>query len=103
EVEAVALAAREHADALLLVRSAEVERSDVGTRVDLASSDLHPLLAAADLLPDRLLGVEPVARLVDVGELHRLAEPQRARVGLLHARDHAKQRRLAGTVAADHA
>jgi hypothetical protein len=32
-------------------RSAEVERSDVGTRVDSRVADLHPLLAAADLLP----------------------------------------------------
>jgi hypothetical protein len=64
---------------------------------------LHALLAAGDLLPDRLARVERVARLVDVGELHGLAEPQRARVGLLLADDHAEQRRLAGAVAADHA
>ena len=64
----------------------EVERADVGARVDLAAADLHALLAAADLLPDGLLGIERVARLVDVGELHGLAEPQRARVGLLLAR-----------------
>ena len=47
--------------------------------------------------------VQRVARLVDVGELHRLADAQRARVGLLLADDHPEQRRLAGAVGADHA
>ena len=48
-------------------------------------------------------GVQRVARLVDVGELDRLAEAQRAAVGLLLAGDHAEQRRLAGAVGADDA
>ena len=48
-------------------------------------------------------GVERVARLVDVGELDRLAELERAAVGRLLAGDHPEQRRLAGAVGADHA
>ena len=47
--------------------------------------------------------VEPGARLVDVGELHRVADAERARVRLLLARDHAEERRLAGAVRPDHA
>ena len=48
-------------------------------------------------------GVERVARLIDVADLHGLAEPQRAAVGLLLPGDHPEQRRLAGAVRADHA
>ena len=38
--------------------------------------------AAGDLLEHGLVGIE-LARLIDVADLHGLAEPQRARVGLL--------------------
>jgi hypothetical protein len=61
------------------------------------------VVAAGDLLPDGLLRVERVARLVDVGQLDGVAELERAAVGLLLAGDHPKQRRLAGAVGADHA
>ena len=47
--------------------------------------------------------IERVAALIDVADLHRLAEPQRAAVGLLLPGDHPEQRRLAGAVRADHA
>ena len=50
-----------------------------------------------------LFGSSARARLVDVAELHRVAEPQLARVGLLLAGDHPEERRLAGAVRADHA
>src|SRR5690606_22239502 len=57
----------------------------------------------ADLLPDRLLVVERVAGLIDVRELHRVADPQRARVRLLLPRDDPEQRRFARAVRANHA
>ena len=76
---------------------------DVGARVDLPLADLDLVVAAGDLLPDGLVGVERVAGLVDVGELDGLADAQRAAVGLLLADDHPEQRRLAGAVGADHA
>src|SRR5690606_22698516 len=95
---------RQVADLLLLVRAAEVEPRAVRARVHLAlAAEQDLLLAVGDLLPDGLVRVERVARLVDVGELHRLADAQRARVRLLLADDHAEQRRLAGAVRADHA
>ncbi len=50
-----------------------------------------------------LSAVERVARLIDVTDLHRFAEPERAGVGLLLPGDHPEQRRLAGAVRADHA
>src|ERR671916_14212 len=61
QVHAVALAAREDADRLLLVGAAEVERRHVRPPVDLAAADLDQVLAVGDLLVDRPVGVERVA------------------------------------------
>ena len=91
------------ADALLLVGALEVEAGRVLARVDHALADLDLVVAVGDLLPHGLRRVERVARLVDVGELHGVAQLERARVGLLLAGDHPEQRRLAGAVGADHA
>ena len=74
QVHAVALAAGELADLLLLVGALEVEAGHVGARVHLAVADLDLVLAAGDLLPDGLVGVQRVARLVDVGQLDGVAE-----------------------------
>src|SRR5207244_3299660 len=73
---AVALAAREISDALLLVGPAEIERRDVRARVARPGADLDGLLTLGDLLPDVLLRIERVARLRHVAELHRLADHQ---------------------------
>jgi hypothetical protein len=104
QMHAVALAARELADLLLLVAALEVEGAD--NRRGVASSRLPSSMmssAAGDFLPHRLLGIERVARLVDIAELHRLADLDRAGVGLFLAGDHAEQRGLAGAVGADDA
>ena len=87
----------------LLVGALEVEARHVRARVHLPLADLDLVVAAGDLLPDGLGRVERVARLVHVGELHGVAEPQRAVVRLLLAGDHAEERGLAGAVGADHA
>ena len=57
EVDAVALAAGQLADELLLVGAAEVERRDVRSCRHLAGPDLHDLDAVGDLLEHRLVGV----------------------------------------------
>ncbi len=103
EMHAVALAAGEPADAGLLVGALEVEAGRVLARVDHPVAHLQLIEPVGDLLPDRLLRVERVARLVDVGELHGVTQLERAGVGGLLAGDHAKQRGLAGAVGADHA
>ena len=77
EVHAVALAAREIPHLLLLVGAAEVEGGRVGARVHLALADHDDVLPAVrDLFPDRLVARQRVARLVDVRQLHRLADLQ---------------------------
>src|SRR4029079_14727443 len=74
---------------------------DVLARVDLALAELDHVLAAGDLLPHRVLPVQGAPRLVDVGELDRLAHLERAAVHLDLAGDHAEERRLARAVRAD--
>ena len=103
QVDAVALAAGQRADLALLIGALEVEARGVGAGVHLPLADLDLVEPAGDLLPDGLLRIEGVAGLIDVGELHGLAEPQRAGVRLLLADDHPEQGRLAGAVGADHA
>ena len=76
---------------------------DVGAAVHLAVADLQVVDAAGDLLVDGLVGVERLARLVDVRELARWGRPERAAVGLLLADEHAEQRGLARAVGADDA
>ena len=83
QVDAIALAARQRPDLALLVAPLEVEPGHVGARRDGALAELDLVVPAGDLFPDRLVGAKRVARLIDVADLHRLAEPQRAGVGLL--------------------
>src|SRR3546814_11227917 len=72
----VALAARELADLLLLVGAAEVEGADIGAALHLALTEVDLRLALADLLPNRLVGRQRIARLVDIAELHRVADAE---------------------------
>ena len=65
--------------------------------------DLDELVAAGDLLEDGLVALEVVAALVDVAELHGVADDDAPAVGRLLADDHPEQRRLAGSVGADDA
>ncbi len=50
-----------------------------------------------------LLRIERIAALVDIGEIHRFADGDRAAIGLFLPGDHAEQRCLARAVRADHA
>src|SRR5438552_17408338 len=100
-MQAVALAAREVGDALLLVAAAEIERCDVGARLHRAGPERQDLGTLGDFLPHRLLAVERIAALVDVGQPDRLAHPQSAGVRLLLARAHPEARGLAGAVRRD--
>ena len=57
----------------------KLNQRDVLARVHLALAELDRVVAAGDLLPDGVLRVEVGARLVDVGELDRVADAQRRR------------------------
>jgi hypothetical protein len=103
QMHPVALAARERADLLLLVAALEVEGRAIGARVHLVLAELDDVVAAGDLLPDGLVRIERIAALVDIAQMHRLADGDRPRIGLLLPGDHPEQRRLAGAVRADDA
>src|SRR5690349_22028139 len=103
QMHAVALAARDLPDLFLLVRAAEVEQRAIGAAGDPAAAEIDLVLPAGDLLPDRVVRAERVARLVDIAELYGFADADMAGIGLFLARYHAEQRRLARAVRADHA
>ena len=61
QVHAVAFAAGEVGDALLLVRALEVEAPAIGARRHLGLADLQDVMAAGDFIPNGLLAVERIA------------------------------------------
>src|SRR5690606_12744771 len=101
EVEAVALTAGEHAGRLLLVRALEPELGDVGAGGDLHLPDLDEVVSVGDDLPQRLVRVDALAGLVDVGDLHRLADLELTAVERLQPDDRLEERGLADAVRAD--
>src|SRR6516162_7368069 len=103
EMHAVTLAAGELPHFFLLIGALEIERRAIGARVHLALAELELIEPAGNLLPYCLLAVERIARLIDISKLNRIADVDRSRVRLVLRRDHAKQRRLARPVRADHA
>ena len=86
EVQPVALATGQVADALAVVGALEVEARHVGAAVDLAAADLEHLGAAGDLVEHGGVGVEVVAVLVDVRQVDGVADLDRAGVGLARGR-----------------
>ena len=100
---AVALTARQRTHLLLLVAALEVEGRAVGARIHVMPAQLDDVAAAGDFLPDGLVAIERVAALVDMAESDRFADTDFAAVRPLLPGDHAKQRRLAGAIGADHA
>src|SRR3712207_6916364 len=64
-------------------------------------STLFPYTTLFRSLPDVLLGIERIAALVDIAEVHGLADADAAFVGLLLAGDQLEQGRFAGAVRPD--
>ena len=79
EMQPAALAAGKLADVLLLVAALEVEAAEVGARRHLELADGEDVLAAGDRLPRGLVVGQRFARLVDDGELRRMADDDRRR------------------------
>ena len=102
-MDAVAFAAGEEADFLLLFAAFEVEAGAVGAAVHFAVADGEGFLVAADFFPDGGIGVEVVAELVDVGDVDRVAEFEGAVGGGFLSGDDFEEGGFAGSVAADDA
>src|SRR5207342_969769 len=77
--------------------------TDIGPGRLVVAVDLHIVEAVRDLLPDIVLVVEVIAALVDIAEMDRRADIDRAGIGLLLAGYQLEQGRLAGAVRPDHA
>src|SRR5699024_10110869 len=101
EIEAVALTAGEHAGLLLLVRSLESERRDIGARGHLHRAHLDEVETVGDDLPQALVRVDAAAGLIDVGDLDRVTDLELTAVELFEADDGLEQRRLSDAVGAD--
>src|SRR5436309_15549050 len=102
-MDSVAFATRALADFLLLIGPAEVEPRHVPAAGDFPLAEHQVVGPASDLLEDRVVVVERVAALIDVGWLHRIADAERAGVRFLLADDHAEESSLARSVRADDA
>src|SRR5262249_27676672 len=103
EMHAIALAPGEQPDLLLLIAALEIETRHIGAAWHFAAADGQHVETARDFLPDRLLIVERIARLIDETELHAVADADLAVIGLLVPCDHAKERRFPGAVGANDA
>src|SRR2546423_1045806 len=102
-MHAIALAARELPDPLLLVGARKVEPRHVRTRIHLAFSKLDDVEPVRDLFPNGFVRVERVARLVDIAEFDLWRDLKRACIRSFLFGDQAKQRGFSGTVRPDHA
>src|SRR3546814_15453812 len=86
---------------LLLIAALEVERADIGPRRHLVLAEVEALVAARHFLPDILVGVQRVAALVDIAQLHRLADADFDAVRLFRPGDKLEQSGLARAVRLD--
>ncbi len=78
-MNAVALSAGKHTYFLLLFGTAEIKAAAIGAAVHHRSAgELHEFPAASNRLVYSLFGLEFTASLVDVTELHRLADSKLA-------------------------
>ena len=103
QMHAVAFAAGQILDELLLIRSLEVEAANVGAGTDLIAAHRDQVEAIGDFLPDGLAAVEGIARLIDIGQPDGIADPQRAAIRLFLTDQHAEQGGFAGAVGTDDA
>ena len=103
QVQAVALAPGQVADPLLLVAALEVEAAQVGAAGHLVVADAQNVVAVGHLFPDGLVGVQVLAALVHVGQVHGVAHLDVAGVRRFLTGEHTEQGGLTRAVGADDA
>src|SRR5699024_9239311 len=79
----------------------EAELADVGAAGDLHVADLDVVQTVGDDLPDVLLGVDPRAGLVDIGQLDGVPDVDGPAHRLLEADDRLEEGRLPDAVGTD--
>ena len=100
-MQAIPLTPGQVLDELLLVGAAEIETAGIGAGRNLELADLQDVLFIRDFLPHRVSTIQFVATLVNIGQIHGLAEFDAAAVGLFLTDQHAQEGSLAGAVATD--
>src|SRR3546814_6352716 len=100
-VNAVALTAGKLADLLLLIATLEIEGPHISAGLEFMLADGHEIMAAGNLLPDIMIGIQMIAALIDIAELHCIADFDGAAIGCFLAGDQLEPRRLACAVRAD--
>src|SRR5690606_38246314 len=78
------------------------ERTAISSGVHFKLAKLDDVIAAGNLFPDSLVGVQRVAALVDIGKMNRVTDANRTVIRLFLPRQHLEQGRFTGAVRADH-
>src|SRR5690349_3464801 len=101
-MNAITFPTRKLSDLLLLVSAREIKPRAISARLNFAVTHHDDFVfAVRDFLPDRLIRVECISRLIDVSELHGLTHPDGSGVGLLLSGQHTEKCGLPGAVTAD--
>src|SRR3546814_8584510 len=74
------------ADLLLLIATLEIEGPHIGAGLEFMLADGHEIMAAGNFLPDIMVGIQMIAALIDIAELHRIADFDGAAIGRFLAR-----------------
>ena len=90
-MQSVAFTAGQILHSLLLITALEVKAADIGARVHFIVSDLDDVETIGYLFPYGAAAVEVIAALVDIGQLHAIAQTDGAAVGLFGADQHFEQ------------
>src|SRR5215207_3044206 len=100
-MNAISFTARKLADPFLLIAARKIETGNICPRIHFALPERHEIQAIGDLVEDRLIRVERIARLIHVPELDRRTDLEFPGVGLFLLRDQTKQSRFPGAVRTD--
>ena len=101
-MQAVALAARQHAALLLLIGAREIEPGHVSAGIDLAVAQHNQVGTLRNHLVNGFFRVDGLVLLIHVGQFDRLTDSESSRSRLFESHDHPEEGSLARTVGADH-
>ena len=87
----------------MLVAPFEVERPAIGTGIHFGITEFNDLGTTRDRLPDVIVRVQIVARLVDIGQINGIPDGNRTFVRLFVTSNHFEQGRLTRAVRSDDA
>ena len=102
-MDAVALTTGKLPDLLLLIGALEIIGANISARVDLMLAKVKTLITAGNFLPDILVRIKIITRLIDIAELDSRPDVDLARIRLFLPCYQTEQRRFTRAVRADNA